>query len=151
MISKSGAITIRRTLACGPAVALMMSIGGLAACQFQQQAVIQQEDNLAAAGFVVRIANTAERQAMLNRLPPNQFVQRVNGNVIHYVYADPIACGCLYIGSQQAYDRFRQNQRLDFVGEQKMAAQMYYDAAWNWGAWGPMGPLGPIYGPGVGW
>jgi hypothetical protein len=92
------------------------------------------------AGFTVRIANTAERQAMLNRLPPNRFVQRVNGGVTHYICADP-----------QAYDQYRSNQQLDLVGEENLAAQSYYDAAWNWDAWGPWGPLGPIYGPGAGW
>ena len=132
-------------------IALMFGLGGLAACQFQQQAIIQNENNLSAAGFTVRIANTAERQAMLNRLPPNRFVQRMSGGVAHYIYADPQACGCLYIGSQQAYDKYRSNQQLDLVGEEKLAAQSYYDAAWNWDAWGPWGPLGPVYGPGPGW
>jgi hypothetical protein len=74
----------------------------------------------------------------------------MNGGIIHYVYADP-DCGCLYIGSQQAYNQYRSNQQLDIVGEQKMAVQMYYDAAWNWDAWGPWGPLGPVYGPALGW
>jgi hypothetical protein len=40
--------------------------------------------------MIVRIADTAERQDMLNRLPANQIVQRVNGNSVHYVYADPV-------------------------------------------------------------
>jgi len=133
------------------AFALILSVGTLSACQLQQQAVIQNENDLSAAGFIVRLANTPERQAMLNRLPANQFVQRVNGGVTHYIYADPVACTCLYIGSQQAYDQYRSNQQLDYIGEQKVAAQLYYDAAWNWDAWGPWGPLGPVYGPGPGW
>jgi hypothetical protein len=131
-------------------LALLLGAGGLTACQLQQQATIQRENDLSAAGFIVRIANTAERQAMLTRLPPNQFVQRMNGGIIHYVYADP-DCGCLYVGSQQAYNQYGSNQQLDIVGEQKMAVQMYYDAEWNWDAWGPWGPLGPVYGPGLGW
>ncbi len=52
---------------------LMLGIASLAACQSQ---VIQQESSLSAAGFVVHIANTADRQAMLQRLPPNRFVLR---------------------------------------------------------------------------
>jgi hypothetical protein len=68
----------------------------------------------------------------------------------HCIYAAPVICDCLYIGSQEAFDQYRSNQQLDVAGEQKMAAQMYYDAAWNWDAWGPWGPLGPIYGPGLG-
>ena len=45
------------------------AIGTLAARQTQQQILAEHEDNLAAAGFVVRPANTPERQAMLARLP----------------------------------------------------------------------------------
>jgi hypothetical protein len=131
-------------------IALTLGCAGLdlAACQSQGD-VIQQENTLAAAGFEVRIANTAERQAMLNRLPPNQFVARVNNGVTHYVFADP-GCGCLYVGSQQAFNQYVSNQQLDAAHEQQMAVQDYYDASWNWAAWGPWGPLGPLYGPGVG-
>jgi hypothetical protein len=127
-------------------LALGLLVGVLAACQSTQ--VLQQEDDLTAAGFSVRIADTAERQAMMNRLPVNQFVQRVNGNSVHYVYADPLVCGCLYIGTQQEFDRYVVNQQLDFEQAQRIAFLNYYDAAWNWDAWGPWGPLGPIYGPG---
>jgi hypothetical protein len=82
--------------------ALMLACGGLAACQSQGE-VPQQENTLAAAGFVVQIANTAERQAMLQRLPPNRFVARVHDGVTHYIYADP-DCGCLYVGTQGAFN-----------------------------------------------
>jgi hypothetical protein len=46
-------------------VALFLGMGGISACQLQQQSIVQHEDNLAAAGFIVRLANTPERQAML--------------------------------------------------------------------------------------
>ena len=39
------------------------------------------EDNPAAAGFIVR--------------PANRFVQRQHVDTVHYVYADPLVCGCL--------------------------------------------------------
>jgi hypothetical protein len=131
-------------------VALFLIAGSLAACQLQQQAIIQHEDNLSAAGFVVQLANTADRQAMLHRLPANQFVRREGNGVTLYVYADPTACSCLYVGNQQAFDRYVSNQQLDLYGQEKIAALSYYDAAWTWDAWGPWGPLGPIYGP-QGW
>jgi hypothetical protein len=77
---------------------MILSIGAavsITACQSQSQIVTQHEDNLAAAGFIIKPANTPDRQQMLNRLPPHKFVQRVNGDIIHYVYADPLVCGCL--------------------------------------------------------
>ena len=93
---------------------------------------------------------------MLNRLPPHKFVQRVNGDVVHYVYADPLVCGCLYVGTQQAYNQYKANQlQQNLADEQQMTAQTYSDASWNWAAWGPWTPAGPgfgfVYGPPYGW
>jgi hypothetical protein len=131
----------------------VLLICGLTACETQQQRVEQREDLLSAAGFVVRPANTPERQDMLHRLPPHTFVQRVKGDVVHYVYADPLVCGCLYVGSQQAYNQYKANQlQQHLADEQQMTAQTYSDATWNWGAWGPWTPgFGFGYGPAYGW
>jgi hypothetical protein len=135
---------------------VLLQLGALAACQTQQQIIAQREDNLAAAGFIVRPANTPERQAMLHRLPPHQFVQRVHGDTVHYVFADPLVCGCLYVGTQQAYNQYKLHQQQQHLAdEQQMTAQAYSDATWNWGTWGPWGPgVGPYgfeYGPVIGW
>lgn len=143
------------TLARAALILLLGSAAALSACETQQQAIQSREDKLSAAGFIVKPANTPERQAMLKRLPPNQFVQRQNGDTIHYVYSDPIVCGCLYVGTQQAYNQYRANQLAqNLANEQQMNAQIYQDAAWNWNAWGPWGPVNPgfgfVYGP-VGW
>jgi hypothetical protein len=133
-----------------------IAIAGLAlsACESQATLVTKNEDALAAAGFVVRPANTPERITMLNRLPPHQFVQRANGDVVHYVYADPLVCGCLYVGTQAAYNQYKLHQlQQHLADEQLMTAQSYSDATWNWNVWGPWGPgvpYGFAYGP-VGW
>jgi hypothetical protein len=142
-----------RILRPGIAAALLLTICGLGACETQR--VEEREDLLSAAGFIVRPANTPERKDMLARLPPHKFVQRVNGDVVHYVYADSLVCGCLYVGTQQAYNQFKANQlQQNLADEQQMTAQTYSDAAWNWGAWGPWTPVGPVpgfvYGP-PGW
>src|SRR5277367_4421732 len=155
MLNQFPRSTQHRNFKIGTVLGLLLSIGPLAACQTQQQIISAHEDNLAAAGFIVRPANTPERQAMLKRLPPHQFVQRVNGDTVHYVYADPLVCGCLYVGTQQAYNQYkRDQQQKNLADEQQMTAQSYSDAAWNWNAWGPWGPAVPygfVYGPGVGW
>lgn len=137
-------------------LAALLGAALLAACQSQQQLVSEKEDRLAAAGFVVKLANTPQRQAMLARLPANKFVMRQNGDTVHYVYADPLVCACLYVGTQQAYNQYRSNQLAQHLAdEQQLNAQMYSDAAWQWEAWGPWGPpvypgFGLVYGP-VGW
>jgi hypothetical protein len=137
-----------RAIAAASLAACLLGLGALGGCQTQGQ-LVQQENDLAAAGFQVQIANTAARQAMLNRLPPNQFVARVHNGVTHFVYADP-GCGCLYVGSQQAFQQYVSNEQLDAANATRQAIQNYVDPAWDWAAWGPWGPLGPEYGPGVG-
>jgi hypothetical protein len=113
----------------------------LPGCITTRQAVTQSEDNLAAAGFVIRPANTPERQAMLNRLPPHSFVKRVHGDTVHYVYADPLVRDCLYVGTQEAYSQYKRYlQQTNLEDEQETTAQMYSDPAWSWGAWGPWAP-----------
>jgi hypothetical protein len=145
----------RRHSRYGMLLGLLLGMGALTACQTQQQIVSEHEDNLAAAGFVVRPANTPERQAMLKRLPPHKFVQRVSGDTVHYIYADPLVCGCLYVGTQQAFAQYKlHEQQQNLADEQLMTAQTYSDPAWSWNAWGPWGPGAPygfVYGPGIGW
>ncbi len=130
---------------------ILASALGLAACATPQQIVSHKEDNLAAAGFEIRPANTPERQAMLAELPPHKFVQRAHGDTVDFVYADPLVCGCLYVGSTQAYGRYQQYmQAKALANQQELTAQMYSNPAWNWGAWGPWGPS-YAFGPGPGW
>jgi hypothetical protein len=134
---------------------LFLCVGLLTACQMQQQIVSEREDNLSAAGFIIRPANTPERQQMLARLPPHKFIQRASGDTVHYVYSDPLVCGCLYVGTQQAFNQYKlHQQQQQLADEQQMTAQAYDDPAWRWDAWGPWGPsllpYGFVYGP-VGW
>jgi hypothetical protein len=133
---------------------IVLGAGALTGCESQQQRVEQREDLLSAAGFIVRPANTPERQAMLHRLPAHKFVRRVNGDAVHYVYADPLVCGCLYVGTQQAYNQYKANQlQQNLADEQQLTADTYADANWNWGAWGPWSGapgFGFVYGP-YGW
>jgi hypothetical protein len=88
---------------------------------------------------------------MLSQLPPHKFVQRPHGDSVEFVYADPLVCDCLYVGSQEAYDRYRAYaQQKKLADEQQMTAQLYNNPGWNWGAWGPWGS-GYGFGPGPGW
>ena len=115
----------------------------LAGCAAQRQDVSQQENQLSAAGFTVRPANTPDRLAMLKRLPPDRFVQRTHGDMVTYVYADPLVCGCLYVGDQQAFGRYQQYvQAMRIADEQQLTAQLYNDPGWDWAGWG-YGGFGP--------
>ena len=136
----------------------LMTLGAwmLVACQSAPPDIGAYEDNLAAAGFLMKPANTPARQTMLGKLPPHRFLIRQSGNATHYVYADPLVCDCLYVGTQQAYDRYRSNQLAEHLAsEQQLAALTYENAFWSWNAWGPWGVPGAnfgfVYGPMVGW
>ncbi|WP_233140269.1 MULTISPECIES: hypothetical protein [Acetobacter] len=148
MLSKTSIRTVRP----GAVAALMLGLATLAACASPQEIVSSKEDHLSAAGFVDQPANTPERQAMLRSLPSHRFVRRTKGDSVFYVYADPTVCACLYVGSQDAYGRYRQfQQQQNLADEQAMSAQEYDNASWNWGAWGPGFGPGFMYGPGFGW
>ncbi|OCJ32912.1 hypothetical protein A6U91_21325 [Agrobacterium tumefaciens] len=124
----------------------------LASCQTSAESV-QYENDLAAAGFVARPANTPARAAMLKRLPPNKFLMRSKGNTVSYVYADPVNCNCLYVGTQKAYGAYQETKKQEQIADrQLLAAQTYRDASWDWSGWGPDFPdfYGP-FGPGYGW
>ncbi len=136
--------------------AMALSIMGtallLASCTTDAETVQNKENSLAAAGFVVRPANTPAREAMLKRLPPNKFLTRTRGKTVNYVYADPNNCNCLYVGTPQAYSNYRLAQQQQRVANQNLlAAQTYADADWDWSRWGPYfsnfdGPFGSGYG-----
>ena len=121
----------------------------LSACNTTIGSSASKENALAAAGFTILPANTPKRQAMLKRLPANEFVKSVHGSKVTYVYADPVGCNCLYIGSQQAYGQYRRAQQDARIANKNLwAAQTYSDAQWDWNEWGPSiadfdGPFGP--------
>ena len=124
---------------------LLLGVVVLASCQTVSEAVAPPppnfgaiDDKLAAAGFIMKPANTQQRQAMLLRIPQHQFLTRQKDFTIHYVYADDAVCICLYVGTQQAFDQFKANQvQQQLIDERQLIALTWSDPAWSWGAWGP--------------
>jgi hypothetical protein len=128
-------LTFPRAASALPALAACLFV---AACATPQQRAGDRENLLTAAGFTARPANTPERVTSLRTLPANKVVQRVRSGTVRYVYADPLVCGCLYVGDQAAYGRYQQEvfqRRL--ADEQAMTAQMN-QFAWDDGPWGPI-------------
>lgn len=123
----------------------------LTSCTTTSAGSQSKDDSLAAAGFMERPANTKKRQTMQARLPANQFLKRVRGNTVSYVYSDPTGCKCIYIGSQKSYDRYRQAQQQKRVlNAEQLIASDYDDDLWDWESWGPS--ISGFYGPfGPGW
>jgi hypothetical protein len=62
---------------------------------------------LISSGFNPIAATTPEMVARLNSFPANQFLLRSKGGRPYYVYADPSGCGCAYVGTVAAMDKYR--------------------------------------------
>ena len=62
---------------------------------------------LISSGFNPIAATTPETMARLRSFPANQFLLREKGGRPYYFYADPSACGCAYVGSVAAMNRYR--------------------------------------------
>ena len=122
---------MRRLIRIGLVLPLLAS-----ACATPQERVADREDRLAAAGFHARPADTPQREALLQRLPSQRFVLLpVHGRYL-YVYADPLVCGCLYVGSEASYGLYRQQvfaHRL--ADEPRLATPIEAGPGWSLDDW----------------
>jgi hypothetical protein len=92
-----------------------------AACTNSEAEVSTNGDRLARAGFIRRNADTPERVAALQALPPLRFAMRDSNGSVKYMYADPITCDCIYVGGQRAYDQYRQEAASRLTKEELRA------------------------------
>jgi len=65
------------------------------------------EQLLAAAGFEMRPADTAERQRHLAARPRYRLEKHTEDGREVYTYADPGGCHCLYLGGSKEYAEFQ--------------------------------------------
>src|SRR5215217_694152 len=79
----------------------------LAGCQSTAQHTM-----LTNAGFVAKRAMTPNQVALLTSLPPNQCVRHTANGKVSYLYADPVGCNCVHVGSQQAFQGVRGMQNV---------------------------------------
>jgi len=102
---------------------LMLVVSGCA--ETPQQKAEHIEPLLSAAGFHMHPADTPERENALKALTPYKMRYYVKGGQLHYWYADPDYCDCIYIGREKNYQQFeklRVQQRM--ANEQAEAAQL---------------------------
>jgi hypothetical protein len=89
-------------------IAAIVGTAFLGACAGSPSVIDSNEDFLAGAGFRVLGANSPAYAAAQQQLPPHKFVHHVVQGIETYYYFDPTVCGCLYYGSQQNWDAYRQ-------------------------------------------
>ena len=80
----------------------------LSACGgVQQRETISLERSLSASGFQMRLADTPEKLAKLQKLPQRKILTQDHDGQPLFLYADAEDCKCLYAGTQKAYGNFQ--------------------------------------------
>jgi len=91
-----------------PAIALLLTASVLAAEEPSKPFLEQNSFYLKSAGFRLQIANDPAGQKALRALPAHRFVTQGVGEALRYLYAEPQHCVCIFVGTQQAYDNYRE-------------------------------------------
>ncbi|MDD2770034.1 MAG: hypothetical protein PHT19_14995 [Methylococcus sp.] len=78
-----------------------------AGCATLEEKVQDTEQLLAAAGFKINYAQTAEQQANVKGMTQQKLVAHPKDDKVMYVYADASICQCVYVGDSDAYARFQ--------------------------------------------
>ena len=100
-----GSIVVRKLINFGATAGLVLSMAGCAGPSTQ---VASTDNLLLKAGFVARPADSTHRISEMMKMTPNKFVTRIRNGKPAYLYADPMGCKCVYFGSQQNWDTYRQ-------------------------------------------
>ena len=89
------------------ALLVFLALCTLAGCAtIERDQALHKEEMLAGSGFEKKLAESAEQQSELRRLPSHMLVRVPRGSETAYVYADAETCRCLYVGSERAYEVF---------------------------------------------
>ena len=108
------------------------------------------ESMLVASGFKVITPKTAAQQQKLQNLPPGKMAMVNRQGRTYYVFPDA-AHNQAYVGGPQEYQAYEQLRVANNIAQENVeTAQMYQDAAMDWGAWGGWGAGWGAMGLGVG-
>src|SRR5882757_6899330 len=101
-----------RVLRVFPAMVLLLCASLLVALEAPSKPFLEKNSFLlSSAGFRVKVANDPAGQKALRALPAHRFVIHRNGGDVRYLYAEPIHCVCIFIGTAANYQDYR-----DIVG-----------------------------------
>jgi hypothetical protein len=110
----------------------------VAACASLEEKVQDTQQLLAAAGFKINYAQTAEQQANIKGMTQHKLVVHPKGDKVLYVYADASICQCVYVGDADAYARFQKLAvEKEIAEDERQAAEINLDATMSGGMWGP--------------
>jgi hypothetical protein len=91
-----------------PAIVLLLCASLLAALETPSKPFLEKNSfYLSSAGFRVRLANDPAGQKAMRALPAHRFVMHNVGGIVHYLYAEPQHCVCIFVGTQANYQDYR--------------------------------------------
>lgn len=133
---------IRRLAVTMLALVLVLALAGCAVVkEVQKNEASSTEQMLAAAGFRVKLADSPKKMEHLQTLTQRKLITHQRNGKVYYVYADALNCQCLYVGDEAAYQRFQALQEeKQIAAQERMAAEMNYEASMDWGMYGPWDP-----------
>jgi hypothetical protein len=107
------------------------------------------ETQLNLAGFHLLAADTPQRIQSVHAMPPLAFSRVLRDGREYFVYADPVSCLCLYVGTPANYERFLQLAAEAEMGDQATVAQDIALQANLWDPeWGSVDdPMDPVTNP----
>src|SRR5579859_6715571 len=82
-------------------------LAGLLAADLLAQSPLQRDQLLEQAGFILRSADTPQKVARMDLLPPLQFLARNSPHGRYYLFADPKLCVCVFVGNEQALNNYK--------------------------------------------
>jgi hypothetical protein len=90
------------------ALGLFLALAGCAGATVNK--TLQAEEALAAAGFQLKMADTAAKVERISRIPQKKVVWAKIKDREVYLWADAAGCRCYYKGTPQNYKQLLQNQ-----------------------------------------
>jgi hypothetical protein len=91
-----------------PAIVLLLCASLLVALETPSKPFLEKNSfYLSSAGFRVRLANDPAGQKAMRALPAHRFVMHKVGDDVRYLYAEPQHCVCVFIGTREAYNNYR--------------------------------------------
>jgi hypothetical protein len=107
----SGLFRARGAKAFGsvPAIALLLCASLLAAMEMPSKPFLEKNSfYLRSAGFRIQFANDPAAKKAMQALPAHRFViHKLAGGDVRYLYAEPVHCVCVFIGTQNNYTDYR--------------------------------------------
>jgi hypothetical protein len=94
---------------------------------------------LATSGFKSLPIDSPAKQKVIQGLTPLTFNQLAHHGKIHYWFADPYYCNCVYVGNELAYLRYKQAKmerkqevnQVDYYADQENMVSGPMNSEWN--------------------